>query len=100
MHRAILLNNRLYYYKIVDSQLRTFCGRAKEDYRHLFFECETAKEIANKCIEYIKINAYIEIEWSCKNLLLNPFPVRGFVKSISSSTTCFSITQALIDRIA
>ena len=31
---------------------------------------------------------------------LNPFPARGFVNSISSSTTCFSVTEELFDGIA
>ena len=31
---------------------------------------------------------------------VNPFPARGFVNSISSSTTCFSVTEELFDGIA
>ena len=30
----------------------------------------------------------------------NPFPARGFVNSISSSTTCFSVMEELFDGIA
>ena len=32
--------------------------------------------------------------------LFNPFPARGFVNSISSSTMCFSVTEELFDGIA
>ena len=31
---------------------------------------------------------------------INPFPARGFVNSISSSTTCFYVTEELFDGIA
>ena len=34
------------------------------------------------------------------DFLLNPFPARGFVNSISSSTTCFSVMEELFDGIA
>ena len=39
INRGILLNNRLYYYRIVDSQLCSQCQIHKEELIHFFCEC-------------------------------------------------------------
>ncbi len=55
IHLAIPTNTKLYEWKIVDSELCTFCNTEPETYVHLFWECQVAKQIWN------------QIEMWCKN---------------------------------
>ena len=39
LHRAVILNDRLFLYKIHHDSKCTFCGEHKETYVRLFFQC-------------------------------------------------------------
>ena len=53
--------------------------------------------IQNLCFLVIFANPLHHLQFQS---FINPFPARGFVNSISSSTTCFSVTEELFDGIA
>ena len=43
LHRAVVLNDRLFRWKIVESNVCTFCKKHKENIYHFFWECEIAQ---------------------------------------------------------
>ena len=45
LHRAIITNVDLKRWNIILSELCTFCGKEKEDYKHLFIYCEFVRNL-------------------------------------------------------
>ena len=82
LHNAIILNNRLYYYRLVDTQNCSFCANYKEDVKHFFYECKIVQSISKHiCLEYhidfqnvtfkdIFMNTISKAQNDCKNLIM------------------------------
>ena len=87
MHRAILLNDRLFYYQIVQSQNCSFCHEEKETYEHLFYACPKTQQIANICIDYIRQNKCTMINWVFHKLITN---------NVTEPKSCFGNLVSLI----
>ena len=71
MHNSIFLNDRLFHFKIKDSQLCSFCESHKENYLHFFFECKYVKEMWCELINYIRINDYVVLQ----DIDINPISI-------------------------
>ncbi len=70
IHFAIPTNTRLYEWKIVDSELCTFCNTEPETYIHLFWECQVAKQIWNQIELWCKNKANRNITPTLKKIML------------------------------
>ena len=66
----IILNDKLYDWKVKDSNRCTFCLNKAESLIHFFWECEQAKEIVNICTDMCSINE-IRIEMNVYNWIFN-----------------------------
>ena len=71
LHKAITTNIHLVHYKLLDTNVCTFCQRSPETLEHLFYSCEIVRDFWSKVFELFQsqINEIIEI--SFKKLLLN-----------------------------
>ena len=47
LNNILFLNEKLFHLHLVDSPLCSLCGLAKENVKHLFFECPTSKSLWN-----------------------------------------------------
>ena len=65
LHQAILLNDRLYHLKIVDSD---WCKNSKETYYHFFYECQFSKTLWSKISQRFNILNQL---LTFKNIILN-----------------------------
>ena len=45
MYNVIYLNDRLYHLKLEETQMSDFCKKHKQNYEHVFKECEHANPI-------------------------------------------------------
>ena len=58
LHKALIFNDRLFHFKVVDSPLCTNCNKQKESVFHFFCECEYAQklwsEVNNFCLDEFK----------------------------------------------
>lgn len=54
IHFAILTNTKLSEWKVVESDLCTFCNTEPETYIHLFWECPVAKQLWNQVSTWCK----------------------------------------------
>ena len=68
MHNAILLNDRLFYLGISNSQNCDFCNLCKENYRHLFLECTKIQHIWKAILDHFHI---YDIEINFSNIAMN-----------------------------
>ena len=57
VHRAILLNDRLYHMKIRESKLCDLCELEVEDYKHFFYECRETRKIWDRVLNHPKVLA-------------------------------------------
>ena len=71
MHRIIFLNDRLYHCKLSDTQSCQFCNCHKENYKHLFVECQFIKKIWTDLIKWVKLQDLIDPEINYKNVIFN-----------------------------
>ena len=72
---AIFTNDRLYYWKKVDSQMCNFCNTTKQTVVHMLCECEITRTIWIKFEEFVR-RCLIgitkdEITMSTKNIIIN-----------------------------
>ncbi len=65
-----MTNVKLYKWKIVDSDMCTFCNTEPETYIHLFWECHVAKQIWNQIVSWCKNKANRNITPSLKKIML------------------------------
>lgn len=72
LHCIIFLNDRLYLWKLVDSELCTLCKTAKESYIHFFWECRYARMAWTSFKDYIEQNDQSGVQYE---LTLNPYTV-------------------------
>ncbi len=70
IHFAILTNTKLYEWKIVDSELCTFCNTEPETYIHLFWECQVARQIWKQVENWCKNKANRNITPTLKKIML------------------------------
>ncbi len=70
VHFAILTNTKLSEWKIVNSELCTFCNTEPETYIHLFWECPVAKQLWSQIETYCKNKANRNIIATPKKVLL------------------------------
>ena len=69
---AIHANNRLFYWKIVNTKSCDYCDKKQTE--HLFWECEKIQVLWRRLANYIRECMHIaqnEIEFNCKNVFLN-----------------------------
>ena len=70
-HRAIMLNERLYYLKIRESQHCDLCGIDKETYQHFFFDCQNTQSILRELRAYVSLNCIDETKWTFEHIVMN-----------------------------
>ena len=90
IHNAILLNDRLKHYNIVESNKCTNCGEEKETIRHFFYECVKMKRLL------IKLQKYLS-DVTQTNIIFND--MMEIVTGVRSDGNCrelFCINLALI----
>lgn len=80
LHCIIFLNDKLFQWKKVDSPLCTFCNKHKENYMHLFINCEKVKPIWQQLKTYIMDNDQAgvqhELTFQPCNIILNSVHAR------------------------
>ena len=67
-------NNRLYHWKIVDSQGCDYCTETKQNIVHLLFECPVICKVWDQLYNYIKENLIVDptlVQINAKNIFLN-----------------------------
>ena len=71
LHRAIILNDRAYHWRLTKSNLCSFCNEAKEKLHHIFCECTVVRkfwnEVANLSYKMFKIKPIINATRICLN---------------------------------
>ena len=70
----IHLNNRLYHWKIVNTQECEYCKKGKQTVTHFFFDCENAQMLWQKMRKYLSEYIQVDpstIEINLKNIILN-----------------------------
>ncbi len=70
LHFAVMTNDKLYAWKVVDSELCTFCNVEPETYEHLFWSCPAAKQIWNQIESWCKDKANRNIVTTFKKVML------------------------------
>ena len=71
LHKAIILNDRLYHWKVVKSNSCSFCSQQKEDISHFFWSCSVTQsfwKFAKKLVEKRFPDNYV---WNGRSILLN-----------------------------
>ena len=68
LYNSVLLNERLYYMKVKETTMCTFCESRKETYQHMFVECSYTQQLLTKIWEMFREH---QIEKSAKALLFN-----------------------------
>ena len=73
LHRAIVTNRQLYWWKIVSNPSCHFCEKAEESLLHLFCLCDEVKVVWTSMKEWMKKNniGYEGLSFSPKNILFN-----------------------------
>ena len=71
LHRSVLLNNVLYKWKIVNSNLCTFCGEEVETYPHLFVMCKSVRDLWIGIEHFMMTFNKEEITFDVKSVILN-----------------------------
>ena len=71
LHRAIITNVHLYRWKMINSNICTFCKNEKETYVHLFYMCPVVQEIWTQFPEIVKEFTTEKLTLSSKNVMLN-----------------------------
>ena len=66
-------------------------------YLYLYLELSGSTKFMTSCSLVEKVQYFRYLTFA---IFINLFPTRGFVNSISSSTTCFSVMEELFDGIA
>ena len=70
LHNAIFTNDRLYYWKKVDTQRCNLCLNEKQTVKHLFWDCVKTNSILEKLKEFIKCDLNVpdsEYQFNFKN---------------------------------
>ena len=68
MYRIIFLNDRLYHFKIVNTQKCDLCSADKQNYIHFFWECKVSKELWKKILQYCGLSTG---DLNFKQIILN-----------------------------
>ena len=70
MHYGIVTNTKLYYWKVINSPLCTFCELESEDTLHLLYNCNVIKKLWKSVDDWLK-TGNISINMSVENIILN-----------------------------
>lgn len=71
LNHAIITNRHLFLWKLIESDLCTYCKKERETYTHLFFECGMVKHL------WMQVNIFLEslnlmgATFNVRNVLLN-----------------------------
>ena len=71
MHSIVFWNDRLLYFKCVDSNVCSFCKNEKENFYHIYCECNVIKAIWDQVIMYAKKHDFFIYNLDPKCILLN-----------------------------
>ena len=71
LHKAIILNDRLYRWKIKSTNLCSFCNTKKETQIHFFFECDTTKKIWEEVRAFCNTISDDKFQLSLCNVITN-----------------------------
>ena len=71
IHRSIVTNIQLCYWKISDSTLCTFCKKERESINHLFFQCNIVNELWLQVDNFMNLFSDTEIDLTWENVLWN-----------------------------
>ena len=77
MHSAIFLNDRLYHFRVVETQNCTLCHKQKETYYHLFYECTYARNIWDSLLEKVQSETDIKYRFSFVHMICNSICPQG-----------------------
>ena len=86
--RALVTNIQLKHWKMRDSNLCSFCKKAKETYLHLFVVCDTVNSIWEQTHVFIEANFPGQIDWTPENILFarvhrNPQKIQNYIVLIT-----------------
>ena len=70
LHGAIMLNDRLIYCGISQTNLCCMCNLVKEKTKHFFFECAKVEHLLKKIEEYILVRYNEQLTFSIKSVIL------------------------------
>ncbi len=73
LHYAIVTNDKLSRWKVIDSDRCTFCNEAVETILHLIWDCQAAKHIWNQIQWYVKSCSNRTINLTLKNIIFCKF---------------------------
>ena len=72
LYKAVVLNDKLFRWKIKKNNLCSNCEKVKESVYHFFWECEIAQKLYGWVIDYCKnIDERTEYNISLENVILN-----------------------------
>ncbi len=71
LHRCTVTNSKLYYFKIKQNNLCSFCNLYKEDITHLFCECLVVRSLWLELFEWYQLATDINISPDKDVIILN-----------------------------
>ena len=63
LHGIVYVNHHLYRFKIVNDNLCSFCQKEEETYKHIFYTCEYARKVWERCSTFFSYVDIKDLSW-------------------------------------